>query len=125
MIIILYYVCIFSNVIQSERIIKNLYVNSCKNCIHHKPDTSYKYSSSYSSKESLCRQFGERDIVTDVIKYKYAVSTRNNETECGEAGLYFEKDEMVPYKKLLYLVLQYNEVILFSVLLTYLISLIK
>lgn len=103
-IIILYYVCIFSTVIQSERIIKNLYVNSCKNCIHHRPNTPFTYSASYSSKESFCTQFGERDIITDEIKYKYAVSARNNETECGEAGLYFEKDEMVPLKELLYLV---------------------
>lgn len=64
----------------------------CKNCMHfmkskHMDDLSY----------GVCKLFGQKNIVTGEIKYKYADMTRMSEKFCGINGKYFthkvKKDE--------------------------------
>jgi hypothetical protein len=69
--------------VNCEKFIKNINVNPCKNCNYYKE--SYVYS-----ELSKCKKFGEKNIVTNEIKYDYADSCRNNESKCGNEGNYFE-----------------------------------
>ena len=79
----------------STDLIKNINKLACKNCIHYIPPPYTKYESS----NSRCSKFGSKDIVTDEITYDYASSCRNNESKCGEDGLYYEKDSDIEFKK--------------------------
>ena len=56
----------------------------CKNCMHfmkskHMDDLTY----------GVCKLFGEKNIITGEIKYKYADMTRMSEKLCGINGKYF------------------------------------
>lgn len=61
--------------------IKNIEYPSCKDCVYfikHKEITF-----------SRCAFFGEKNLVTGELNYKFADLTRKN--ECGNSGKYFEK----------------------------------
>ena len=72
--------------INSSKIIKNIDIPSCKNCIYFKP---YGY---IPDSLSRCNKFGEKNIVTDEIKYDFADYCRNDEKKCGIEGRYFIKE---------------------------------
>jgi hypothetical protein len=40
-----------------------------------------------------CSKFGEKNIITDEIKYDYADKCREKESLCGKEGKYFEKED--------------------------------
>ena len=76
----------------SQKIIKNINVPACKNCIHYKP--SLDNSNFYST----CDNFGEKDIITNEIKYNYADLCRGDEDKCGNQGKYFQKEPNLTMK---------------------------
>jgi Pyruvate/2-oxoacid:ferredoxin oxidoreductase delta subunit len=77
--------------------IKNAHLPSCKNCIHFAPD---KYYHEYATTMSKCNKFGDKDIVTDKITYRYADACRVDEKLCGKEGKYFEEDPHIQWKVL-------------------------
>ena len=89
------------SLIHSEKIIKNMNIQSCKTCIHYKP---YSYTGDYSSL-SRCENFGEKSIITDEIKYDYAYSCREDEKKCGNLAKFYEKDENMELKYIYYAII--------------------
>lgn len=90
---LLFYFYFFS--INSEKIIKNINIPSCKNCIYYKPTM---FDNDFTSPFVKCHKFGEKDIITDKITYKYADSCRNDESLCGKEGKYFEEEKNIDIK---------------------------
>ena len=72
----------------ADKIIKNINLPSCRNCIYYQ----YKNLNPDFSSINKCEKFGEKDIVNGMIKYDYANSCRENESKCGKEGKYFEED---------------------------------
>jgi hypothetical protein len=89
------------SLVNSEKFIKNINIPSCKTCIHYKP---YLYTGEYSSL-SRCEKFGEKDIITDELKYDYVDSCRKDESKCGHLGKFHEKDENTDLKYIYYAIL--------------------
>ena len=89
--------CVFALFIciQSEKMIKNIQYNSCRNCVHFRPHPYDLYSSNSFGK---CANFGEKNIITDKIEYSYADACRRSESECGVSGKYFEEEPNVNLK---------------------------
>jgi hypothetical protein len=85
----------FFTLINSEKIIKNINLPSCKNCKFYKPNYS---SGDFTSYLSTCEKFGEKNIFTDEITYGYASASRNSENKCGEQGKYFEPERNINLK---------------------------
>jgi hypothetical protein len=85
------------SLLNSNKIIKNINVPSCKNCIHYKPKL---LDQDFTSTFNKCEKFGEKDIITDKITYKFADSCRNDETKCGFEGKYFEEEKNIKLKLL-------------------------
>ena len=81
-------------VTNSEKIIKNINIPSCRNCIYFKPQTG----SDFTSCLSKCEKFGEKNILTDEIKNYYADSCRNDEEKCGLQGKYFIEEKNIDIK---------------------------
>ena len=81
----------------SEKIIKNIDLPSCKNCIYYDP----KYNNDYSN-INKCNKFGVKNIISDEINYDFADSCRNDESKCGIQGKYFEEDSNLTMKMLKY-----------------------
>jgi hypothetical protein len=75
-------------ILQSDKIIKNMDLPACRNCIHYKPSMS---TIDFTSTFSKCENFGEKDIISDKITYKYADFCRNDEQMCGKEGRYFQE----------------------------------
>jgi len=81
--------------VQSEQIIKNINVPSCRNCVHFKPP----YYSDFTSSLGKCNKFGTKDLLTDKIVYTdFADMSRINENKCGNEGKYFEPEKNVGFK---------------------------
>ena len=81
--------------VSSEKIIKNINIPSCRNCIHYKP---FQYNSDFTSRSSKCEKFGEKDIITNEITYDYADSCRKDSSKCGNEGKYFEEEKNIDLK---------------------------
>lgn len=79
----------------AEKTIRNLNIPSCKNCIHYK---AVPYNFDFTSTYNRCEKFGEKDIMTDKIKYDFANLCRGDETQCGKEGKYFEEEENLDLK---------------------------
>lgn len=90
-------------VVNSEKIIKNIKINtikdinypSCRNCVYYKPSP---FSKDYGASISTCEKFGEKNIITGEITYNYVDSSRNNELKCGKEGKYFEEERNLNMK---------------------------
>jgi hypothetical protein len=78
-----------------DKIIRNFYFPSCKNCVFYKPPSD---RFSFTSSLSKCEKFGEKNIMTDDITYDYADSCRMDETKCGKKGVYFEEEKDIEGK---------------------------
>ena len=50
------------------------------------------YHLEFTSTLNRCSKFGEKDMITDEIKYDFAESCRRDEKKCGEKGEYFEEE---------------------------------
>jgi len=68
---------------------------SCKNCKYFKPNN---FDSEFASSLTKCNKFGTKDIITDEITYLYADSARRDESKCGTAGKYFEREIFLQFK---------------------------
>ena len=77
-----------------KQIIKNLNIPACKNCIYYKPPNYDDFTSSL----SRCKKIGIKDIITDEINYEFTSSSRNDETKCGEQGVYFVEEQNLTIK---------------------------
>jgi hypothetical protein len=88
---IIYLLLFFVN---SEKIIKNVNIPSCRNCIYFKPNIYNEFTSS----TNRCEKFGEKNILTDEIQYDFADLCRKDDNKCGHEGKYFEKEENVDLK---------------------------
>ena len=56
----------------------------CKTCIYFLPDET----SSRPDEFAKCKLFGEKNIVTGEITYKYAELCRSNSNHCNITGIY-------------------------------------
>lgn len=80
--------------IRCDKIIQNINVPSCRNCMYYKPNIYNDFSSSL----NRCEKFGTKDIVTDEIHYDFADFCRKDEERCGKDGKYFVIEENLPAK---------------------------
>ena len=78
----------------SDKIIKNIDIPSCRNCIHYKP----AFFNDFSSRLNRCEKFGSKDIITDEITYDFVDSCRDDESRCGKNGKYFEEEKNIDWK---------------------------
>jgi hypothetical protein len=78
-----------------SKIIKNINVPSCKNCIYFNPPY---YTNDFTSSFSTCEKFGKKDIITDKISYDFADSCRRDESQCGQSGKYFYEEKNINFK---------------------------
>jgi hypothetical protein len=85
-------------ILQSDKIIKNMNLPACRNCIHYKPSIINDYTSPLNK----CENFGEKNIITDKITYAYADTCRSDEKLCGQEGKYFKEDPNVIAKIVLH-----------------------
>ena len=88
----------------STQIIKDINVNSCRNCIYYKPHIDI-LNSNFTSKLGRCKKFGYKDIVTNKIEYDYVDNSRNNELLCGKEGKYFVEEKNINIKILTHIIL--------------------
>lgn len=72
--------------IKPSQCIKNIDIPSCKNCIHFIQD-NYNIDSL-----SKCNKFGEKNIITNEIRYDSADWCRKDEEKCGLEGKCFERE---------------------------------
>jgi len=93
---------LFSSYMVGAKIIKNLHIPSCSQCVHYKPT----FYSDYSSQLGKCEYFGEKDIHSGDILYDYADACRRDEKKCGINGSYFEKQSNIQLKRALYSITQ-------------------
>jgi len=96
-------------------IIKNINFPACKNCLYFKPENHLEFTSVL----NRCEKFGEKDIITDKIKYDFVGMCRSNESKCGFEGKYFEEEKNIELKMLKHYatrVIPYSIMIIFPVL---------
>lgn len=89
------FVTILTARVPDNKIIKNIHVPSCKNCIHYNPSLLNR---DFTSPYNECHKFGEKDIITDKITYGFAENARNDETKCGKGGIHFQEDPHIHAK---------------------------
>lgn len=82
-------------IVNCGKIIKNINIPSCRNCIHYKP--SY-YTTDFTASYNHCNNFGKKDIITNKISYDFADICRRDENQCGHEGKYFEKENNIELK---------------------------
>lgn len=93
--VIKYLLYLIPFLVSSQKMIKNINIPSCRNCIHYKANPTFD---EYASNLNKCNNFGEKNIISDEITYKYADICRNNELMCGNEGKYFVKDSNLNLK---------------------------
>ena len=82
----------------NAKIIKNIDIPICRNCVYYKPDSNFAFSSEFGK----CEYFGTKNIQTGVINTEFASLCRENEDKCGVEGKYFEEDVNSELKILLH-----------------------
>ena len=80
----------------SNKIIHNLHVPVCINCIHYIPCKS-RYT--FGTDLSQCAKFGEKDIITNEINYAYTKWCRKDIDRCSLEGKYWEEEPNLQLKK--------------------------
>ena len=117
------YLLCYLHLVNSEKIIKNINIPSCRNCIHYKPDM---YHNDFTSPYVRCEKFGVKDIITDKISYKFADYARNDDALCGKEGKYFEEEKNIDIKVLKHSIFKpFNLIIIPSILISIMINLFK
>ena len=79
--------------VHCEKFIKNININSCRNCIYYIPSNN-----NFDSDLGKCEKFGDKNIITNEIKYDFAEFCRNDEEKCGGKGKYFEEEKNINLK---------------------------
>lgn len=74
--------------------IRNSNIPSCRNCVFYKPLENRDFSSIYSQ----CEKFGDKNILTNEIKYDLVKICRIDETKCGIQGKYFKEEKYIDFK---------------------------
>ena len=82
-------------VANSDKIIKNINIPSCKNCVYFKPNYSFK---DFASTFNECEKFGEKNIITNQIEYNYVDQCRKDELLCGAEAKYFIEEKNINLK---------------------------
>jgi len=98
-----YLIYFLPSLVHSEKIIKNMNLPACRNCIHYQPDPYYN---DFESLLNKCNKFGDKNIVTDKITYDFADHCRNDESKCGKEGKYFQEEPNINMKVLKYYLLK-------------------
>jgi hypothetical protein len=80
---------------RGEKIIKNVNIPACRNCIYYTPSASY---SDFTDSLNRCEKFGVKNIVTNEIRYDFAESCRTDESKCGLQGKFFEEEPNISLK---------------------------
>lgn len=87
----------------SNKIIKNIDLPSCINCIYFTPPLHSDFTSSF----SRCEKFGTKDIRTDIVTYEFADLSRKDENRCGLQGKYFEEETNIQFKMFVFYIIKY------------------
>ena len=82
-------------IVNSEQIIKNINIPSCRNCVHYKP--SY-YTTDFTASYNKCNKFGNKNVITNEITTEFADMCRRDENKCGNIGKYFEQEKNIELK---------------------------
>ena len=85
---------LFFSSIYSEKLIRNYNIPSCKNCIFYKPVPNRDFSCILSE----CTKFGEKNILSNEIKYDLVKLCRLDESKCGIQGKYFKEEKNIDFK---------------------------
>jgi len=85
-----------------EKIIRNMNIKSCKNCIYFKPSFSTS-----PSRLGKCEKFETKDIITSEVIYEFTDLCRRDEDKCGESGKYFEEENKA-IKMFKFNIIKYN-----------------
>jgi hypothetical protein len=93
-IIIMKIIYLLLSLVNCEKIIRNLNIPACKNCIFYQPS---QYNT-FSSNLNKCVKFGDKDITTDEISYDFVEFCRKDETKCGFEGKFFKKEQNINMK---------------------------
>lgn len=80
--------------LNAENTIRNSNLPSCRNCVFYKPLENRDFSSIYSQ----CEKFGDKNILTNEIKYDLVKICRIDETKCGIQGKYFKEEKYIDFK---------------------------
>lgn len=80
--------------VNCEKMIKNINLPACKNCIHYQVSNNEEFISSLNK----CGIFGDKNIVTDKITHDFADYCRNDESKCGKEGKYFVEEPNINMK---------------------------
>ena len=89
-----YFLFLFLNASLSTEEIRNSNIPSCRNCVFYKPLINTEFSSIYSQ----CEKFGDKNIITNEIKYDFVKICRIDETKCGIKGKYFKEEKNIDCK---------------------------
>ena len=92
---IIYLLFTLINTFNCDKNIKNIDLPACKSCIHYKPSL---YNNDFTSTFNKCNKFGNKDIITNEIRYDFVDSCRNNESKCGLEGKYYEEEKNLKLK---------------------------
>lgn len=76
--------------LQSKPDIKNIDYPNCKDCIYFKKDP-HPLDESLRYTFSKCEFFGEKDVVSGKIEYRYTSSCRIFDSLCGKEGKYYKE----------------------------------
>jgi len=87
----------------NNKIIQNIDLPSCKNCIHFKPPLHDDFTTAL----ARCEKFGTKNIHTDIVTYEYADLTRKDENRCGLQGKYFEEETNIQFKMCKFYIIKY------------------
>ena len=108
----------------SNKINKNVNIPACKNCIYYKSDDGF-----FDSTTNKCEKFGEKNIVTNEIKYDYADLCRKDDSKCGKEAKYFEQEPNMFLKKIKYALIRNSLIITTTIILityfTFMLNIIK
>jgi hypothetical protein len=96
--------------VSSEKVIKNINIQSCINCVHYKPLYSITNFDNYYNK---CNNFGSKNVITNKISYDLAIMCRNDESKCGIEGKYFKQDKNIKLKIFTHHIISKIPIILF------------
>ena len=80
--------------VNSEKVIKNIHIPICRNCIHYKPNDF----SDFISPLNKCENFGTKDIISGKITYDFADLCRDDESRCGKEGKNFKEEKNINIK---------------------------
>jgi hypothetical protein len=76
------------------KIIQNINLPSCRNCIHYIPPIYDRFDSTLSK----CGKYGSKNIISNEITYDFATSSRNDKNKCGIEGKDYEVEENIQMK---------------------------